>query len=100
QGAFGGRGPIDRAPGDFDMRSILRELARFYDYLLLVTAPTTPAAVIERVAENCARAILLISRDALGREGETLAMPFSIFIAHVPEQPTIGTQDRDSQRLG
>src|SRR5712692_2702594 len=38
-----------REPGDFDMRSTLRDLAGYYDYLLLVTARTTAAAVIETV---------------------------------------------------
>src|SRR5207248_9685067 len=68
--------------------------------------------VIEMVAENCSRAILLISSDAVGREGEhaaflpsisdleTLSVPSSIFIANVPEIPTIGVQDKYSRRLG
>src|SRR5437764_1487433 len=96
--------------GDFDIRSILRELAGFYDYLLFVTASTTPPTVIETVAGNCARALLLISSDAVGREGESVAtlpltrgseaLPYSVFIAHVPEQPIIGIQDRYSRRLG
>src|SRR5438477_6253289 len=83
--------------GDFDIRSILRELAGFYDYLLFVTASTTAPTVIETVAGNCARAVLLISNDAVGREGESAAalpltsgleaftLPYSVFIAHVPE---------------
>ena len=99
-------------PGDFDLRSILRDLARCYEYILLVTAGTTPSTVIETVAENCSRAILLISSDAVGREGEhiaflpsttdleTFSVPYSIFITHVPDIPTIGEQDKYSRRLG
>ncbi|MFL5655310.1 MAG: patatin-like phospholipase family protein [Ktedonobacteraceae bacterium] len=96
--------------GDFDIRSILRDLAKFYDYLLLVTTGTTPPSLIETVAGNCARAVLLISSDAVGREGESAAalpltsgseaLPYSICIAHVPEHPTIGVQDRYARRLG
>jgi NTE family protein len=95
---------------DFDIRSILRDLAKFYDYLLLVTTATTPPSLIETVAGNCARAVLLISSDAVGREGESAAalpltsgseaLPYSICIAHVPEHPTIGVQDRYARRLG
>jgi len=99
-------------PGDFDIRSILRDLARCYDYLLLVTAGTTPPTMIETMAGNFSRAVLLISSDAVGREGEhaaflpsisdleTFSVPYSIFIAHVPEIPTIGVQDKYSRRLG
>ncbi|HAE82897.1 MAG TPA: hypothetical protein DCK85_05875 [Ktedonobacter sp.] len=99
-------------PGDFDMPSTLRDLAECYDYLLLVTARATAAAVLETVAGSCSRAILLISSDALGKEGESTAalsltpgleslpVPYAIFIAHVPEHPTIGAQDRYARRLG
>lgn len=96
--------------GDFDIRSILRDLAKFYDYLLLVTTGTTPPSLIETVAGNCARAVLLISSDAVGREGESAtalpltsgseALPYSICVAHVPEHPTIGVQDRYARHLG
>lgn len=98
--------------GDFDLHSILRDLARCYDYLLLVTAGMTPHTVMETVARNCSRAVLLISNDAVGREGEHAAalpltpgsevfpVPHSVFVAHVPEPPTIGAQDRYAKRLG
>src|SRR5712692_10327370 len=94
------------------MRSTLRDLSGYYDYLLLVTARTTAAAVMETVAGSCSRAILLISSDALGKEAESttalpltpglesLPVPYAIFIAHVPEHPTIGAQDRYARRLG
>lgn len=97
---------------DFDIHSTLRNLSRFYDYLLLVTASTTPVSVKETVAGNCSSAILLLSSDAVGREGEsaaalpltggpeTFSVPYSIFISHIPEHPTIGVQDRYSRRLG
>ncbi len=99
-------------PGDFDIRSTLRDLAVFYDYLLPVTTAMTPPTVIETVAGNCSRAVLLISSDVIGKEGEsaaalpltpgpeTISSPYSIFIAHVPEPPTIKVQDRYSKRLG
>ncbi len=97
---------------DFDIHSTLRDLSRFYEYLLLVTSSTTPATAIETVAGNCSRAILLLSSDGVGREGapiaalpliselETFSVPYSIFLCHVPEHPTIGVQDRYSRRLG
>ena len=98
--------------GDFDIRSTLRELAVFYDYLLPVTTATTPPTVIETVAGNCSRAVLIISSDVVETEGESAAalplapgpginsLPYSIFIAHVPEPPIIKVQDRYSKRLG
>jgi len=67
---------------------------------------------METVVENCSRAVLLISSAAVDREGEhaaalpltpgleTFSRPHSIFIAHVPEPPTIGAQDRYAKRLG
>jgi len=110
-GSVGLIAPLD-TPADFDIHSTLRALSRFYDYLLLVTASRTPANVIETVAGNCSRAILLLSSDAVGREGESVAalpltwgpetfsVPYSIFISHVPQHLTIGVQDRYSRRLG
>ena len=110
-GSVGLLAPLD-TPTDFEIHSTLRNLSRFYDYLLLVTASTTPVTVIETVAGNCSRAILLLSSDAVGREGESAAAlpltwgpetfsgPYSIFISHVPEHLTIGVQDRYSRRLG
>lgn len=98
--------------GDFDMHSMLRDLAGYYDYLLLVTADMTPHILVETVAENCSRAVLLISHDAIDRarghaaflpsvaELERFQIPSSIFVAHIPELPTIGVQDRYERRLG
>lgn len=107
QGGIGVRGS-----GDFDIHSILGDLARYYDYLLLVTSGMTPHTVVEEVAENCSRAVLLISHDAVAREAgsaaflpsiaslESFPVPYSLFVAHVPEPPTVGVQDRYSSRLG
>ena len=107
QGGFGVRGS-----DDFDIYSILRDLARYYDYLLLVTSGMTPHRLVETVAENCSRAVLLISHDAIDRarghtaflpsiaELERCQIPYSVFVAHVPELPTIGVQDSYSRRLG
>jgi NTE family protein len=78
----------------------LTEFATLYDYLLLVTTRTTPNSLAQAIEGQPQRAITLVSAGA--ESGEVLA-PFlhgSIFVAHVPEQPTIGVQDRYTAQFG
>ena len=85
--------------------SHIADLAAVYDYLLLVTTLATPAALVEAVAEQSSRAMLLLPSGmredrarfvALAKQRESQA----IFITHVPERPTIGAQDRYAAKLG
>lgn len=62
---------LDNESYNFDLRSVLTDLAKFYDYLLLVTTHATPAWVIDAVADSCSRAVMLISSDATtGKESK------------------------------
>ncbi len=84
----------------------LIDLARLYDYLLLVTTQATPSHVLQAIAEQCTRAIVIVSATVGAQfiapvipENGTHNTP-SIFVAHIPERPTIGVQDRYAARLG
>ncbi|HLX41005.1 MAG TPA: cyclic nucleotide-binding and patatin-like phospholipase domain-containing protein [Ktedonobacteraceae bacterium] len=100
--------------------SVLDDFARYYDYLLLVTSGRTPPALMESVAAYCSRAMLFISAtmvDKVGKQNDrryaenatvppltTLlsaasSRPCSLFVAHVPERPTIGVQDSYTRQL-
>src|SRR5216683_841158 len=84
----------------------LIDLAGLYDYLLLVTTPATPPDLVQVIAEQCARALVIVSANVGAQfiapsalEKGTHNAP-SIFVAHVPERPTIGLQDRYTAQLG
>src|SRR5437763_1642948 len=109
------------------------DLAGHYDYLLLVTTQATPHNMVQTIAEQCARTIVIVSANSVQnvvaglaparpdavsatsiQNVETELAPFmfsstsssktstapSFFVAHVPEHPTIGVQDRYTARLG
>jgi NTE family protein len=87
-----------------DVLTHLADFAALYDYLLLVTTQATPAALVKAIAEQASRAILLVSADT-----NPIAQQFipsikeqtrTVFVAHVPEHPTVGAQDRYSTQLG
>ena len=111
----------------------LIDLAECYDYLLLVTTQTTPLNMVQAIAEQCARTIVIVSANSVQNvvvglaparpdpvsansiqnvEAELAAFRFSstnssktstapsFFVAHVPEHPTIGVQDRYTAHLG
>jgi NTE family protein len=78
----------------------LTEFATLYDYLLLVTTPATPNSLAQAAEAQSQRAMTLVSAGV--EPGETFASSLhgSIFVAHVPERPTIGVQDRFAAQLG
>jgi NTE family protein len=79
------------------LTTTLIDLAGHYDYLLLVTTQATPHSIVQIIAEQCARAIVIVSASSLQNVAAGLAPARpapSYFLAHVPEQPTIGVQDR------
>ena len=111
----------------------LIDLAGYYDYLLLVTTQATPLNMVQAIAEQCARTIVIVSANSVQNvvaglaparpdpvsansiqnvEAELAAKPESstssskistspsFFVAHVPEHPTIGVQDRYTANLG
>lgn len=87
--------------------STLHTLAAAYDYLLIVTFPTTPVPILQVVEKLCHRSYMLVSADgdALRHARSMLAtastrLPRSVFVSNVPEQPTIGAQDRYAAQLG
>ena len=87
--------------------STLHTLATLYDYLLLVTTPETPAYITSMVEGMCQRSLMLVSADTESiRDAQNILassqspIPCSVFVAHVPEQPTIGAQDRYTAQLG
>src|SRR6266446_170531 len=77
------------------LAATLIDLAGLYDYLLLVTTPATPPDLVQVIAEQCARALVIVSANVGAQfialsalEKGTHNAP-SIFVAHVPERPTI-----------
>jgi NTE family protein len=95
------------------LTTVLVDLAGHYDYLLLVTTQATPQRLVQTIAEQCSRTMMIVSANAVQNEeaGFTPALPNSVllnsplpdpsfFVAHVPEHPTIGVQDRYSARMG
>ncbi|GAC1371302.1 MAG: hypothetical protein NVS2B12_05620 [Ktedonobacteraceae bacterium] len=84
-----------------EMLSCLPDIARFYDYILLVTTSATPPDVAHAVSHVCTRFLALITASlASAPILEALsAAPSSIFVTHVPERPTIGQQDHYASLL-
>jgi NTE family protein len=85
------------------LTTILIDLAGHYDYLLLVTTQVTPHIMIQTIAEQCARTMVIVSADSDQNVAVGLvpARPApSFFVAHVPEHSTIGVQDRYTAKLG
>jgi NTE family protein len=96
------------------LTTILADLASFYDYLLLVSTQKTPLHLTQIMAEQSTRSIVLVSANSIqtavaelnptrsdfDNTSKTQNKAASYFVAHVPERPTIGTQDRYIARLG
>jgi NTE family protein len=102
------------------LRTALIDLAGLYDYLVVVTTQATPPNLVQAIAEECTRTMVIISASESGLAGANPATTFKVesadenrkevtglaparpdfFVAHVPERPTIGVQDRYSARLG
>ncbi len=83
------------------LTTTLIDLAGLYDYLVLVTTQATPPNLLQAIAEQCVRAIVIVSANSIQNVVAELAPArSSFFVAHVPERPTIGVQDRYAARLG
>ncbi|HEY6284346.1 MAG TPA: patatin-like phospholipase family protein [Ktedonobacteraceae bacterium] len=91
------------------LTTTLTDLAGHYDYLLLVTTQATPHNIVQAIAEQCARTIVIVSANSIqnvvtglapARPDPVSANVPSFFVAHVPEYPTIGLQDRYTAHLG
>lgn len=82
--------------------SSLPDLARCYEYILLVTTPDTPPDLVQAVSHMCTRSLALVpAAFASTHSVEALPTPPSaIFVTHVPEHPTIGQQDHYASLLG
>ena len=79
------------------------DLARDYDYLLLATTQATPAQIVQAVADQCERAMMMLSADrvrpaVLPVVGD--ASKSAVFITGVSERPTLGRQDEYAGQLG
>ena len=81
----------------------LADLAIHYDYLFFVTTPATPPQLMSTIAEQCQRAIFVVTA---GSEAQ-FTMPVSIkeqknaslFVAHITKKPTIGLQEHYTSAL-
>ena len=85
------------------LATTLVDLGGRYDYLLLVTTQATPHNLIQAIAEQCARSMMIVSASSIhnGVLELTMAGPApTFFVAHVPDIPTIGAQDRYAVELG
>jgi CRP-like cAMP-binding protein len=85
------------------LSTTLADLAGYYDYLLLVTTQATPRTLVQAIAEQSARTIVIASASSVQNVAVELAptrLKPSFFVAHVPERPTIGVQDRYTSDLG
>jgi NTE family protein len=108
------------------LTTTLVDLAGHYDYLVLVTTQATPQRLFQTIAEQCTRTMVIVSANTVQNVGTGLALVLpnsaastqnvdaglapvlpnsalpdpSFFVAHVPEHPTIGVQDRYSAHLG
>lgn len=84
----------------------LADLAGLYDYLLLVTTQATPPGLVQSIAEQFTRVIIVVGAASIGPTSvmpvlETAAnRPTSVFVANVPERPTIAVQDRYAAQSG
>src|SRR3989442_5253248 len=84
----------------------LIDLAGLYDYLLLVTTQATPYAVVQAIAEQCTRVMIIVSTSEIAhfivpaKRVNTNDLASSLFVAHISEPTTIGVQDRYMAQLG
>src|SRR5258708_33372822 len=84
----------------------LIDLAGLYDYLLLVTTQAPPYAVVQAIAEQCTRAMIIVPTSEIAlfivpaKRVNTNDLASSLFVAHISEPPTIGVQDRYMAQLG
>ena len=88
---------------DASVITTLIDLAGRYDYILLVTTQATPHAIVQTIAEQSTRSMVIVSANSV-QNVEAVISPSgpapSFFIAHVTDRPTIGVQDRYTAELG
>jgi NTE family protein len=94
------------------LSTTLIDLAGLYDYLILVTTQATSPNLLQAIAEQCSRAIVIVSSHSIENAGAEQAPARSysptnskenapsFFVAHIPERPTIEVQDRYAAQLG
>jgi len=114
----------DGALASSTLMATLIDLAGLYDYLLLVTTLETPPDIVQAIAEQSTRTIVIVSanemttpgfsnrwsdparpeyiltRSGADIRGNTTNKDLSLFVAHVLERPAIGVQDGFAVRLG
>ena len=81
--------------------SSLPDLASCYDYILLITTPTTLPMLTQAVSQACTRSLALISASHTFAQtiDEITDTSTTIFITHVTERPTIERMDHYSSLL-
>src|SRR5947209_13569055 len=105
------------------LTTVLIDLAGYYNYLLLVTTQATPLAIVQTIAEQNARTMVIVSANSVrnvtaelvsarlepvsANSSQNVEVGFapvrpvpSFFVAHVSEHPTIGVQDHYTAKLG
>ncbi|MFL5626806.1 MAG: patatin-like phospholipase family protein [Ktedonobacteraceae bacterium] len=85
-----------------DALSCLSDVARFYEYILLVTTPATPPDLVQAISHVCTRSLALVPASLASTHimGSLPTAPSAVFVTHVPERLTIGQQDRYASLLG
>ena len=82
--------------------SWLPDLARCYDYILLVTIPASTVQLTHAVAQVCTRSIALVPSSHASELNLKLlpTVPTAVFVTDVVERPTVGQQDYYASVLG
>ncbi|HET8911328.1 MAG TPA: patatin-like phospholipase family protein [Ktedonobacteraceae bacterium] len=85
-----------------DALPALSDLARLYEYILLVTTPATPPEIVQAVAQASTHSLCLLPASlASSKRLEALSTaPSAVFVTDVLERPTIGRQDHYAALLG
>ncbi len=84
-----------------DALSSLPDLAACYNYILLVTTSTTPAATVQAAAQACIRSLTLLPADRTSVSSSiTPQTDTATFITGVTKKPTIGQMDHYSSLVG
>ncbi len=75
--------------------SWLPDLARCYDYILLVTTSASTIQLAHAIAQVCTRSIVLVPATHASKNilRSLPVVPSTVFVTEVAERPTIGRQD-------
>ncbi len=81
--------------------SCLPDIARFYDYILLVTTSATPPDLAHAVSRVCTRSLALVPASLVSVHSLEMlpAAPTAVFVTQVPERVTIRQQDHYASLL-